>query len=270
FDPETFYFFVLPPIIFYQGYSLKKKNFFQYFQYIFLYGIIGTILQFTIITALSYCIYTTGNSTYASFLLHSYILLALSLRESMVISACFSAADEVATLSLIRESEHPGLSAVLFGEGVFNDAMAILLYKSVDQTYAVRPAEGGGGGGGGLDLPALAGRCAFLLAAGLACGAGVALLVSRILKVIPSMRQSPAKQTAVIMLGGYFSFCALEAFGHSGILSVFFCGFTLSHYAWHSLAPEAKTSTKITFDTLSICAEAYCFACIGISIHSLE
>jgi NhaP-type Na+/H+ or K+/H+ antiporter len=57
--------------------------------------------------------------------------IGLSLHECMLIASVFSAADEVATLSLIKQSEYPKLSAVLFGEGVMNDAISILLFHAV-------------------------------------------------------------------------------------------------------------------------------------------
>jgi hypothetical protein len=49
------------------------------------------------------------------------------------------------------------------------------------------------------------------------------------------------------------------------VLTVFFSGLTMSHYAWHSLSSDSKNSTKITFATLSQIAEAYCFAAVGVS-----
>jgi len=101
-------------------------------------------------------------------------------------------------------------------------------------------------------------------------GVGVGLATSFILKHTPSFLPHPTKQTIMVMLGGYLSFMTCEALGLSGVLSVFFCGITLSHYAWYSLSPKAQISTKITFDTLATIAEAYCFAAVGYSLHSIS
>jgi len=76
-------------------------------------------------------------------------------------------------------------------------------------------------------------------------------------------------QTAIFALGAYMSFCVSDALEYSGVLTVFFSGLTLSHYAYHSLSEDAKKSTKITFATLSQIAEAYCFAAVGVSTHRL-
>ena len=47
---STFFYFVLPPIIFAQGYGLKKRNFFKYFPLIMTFGVIGTFIQFVFMT----------------------------------------------------------------------------------------------------------------------------------------------------------------------------------------------------------------------------
>jgi NhaP-type Na+/H+ or K+/H+ antiporter len=51
---KTFFYFVLPPIIFAQGYGLKKRNFFKYFHFITVFGILGTFLQFAFMTGSLY------------------------------------------------------------------------------------------------------------------------------------------------------------------------------------------------------------------------
>ena len=39
----------------------------------------------------------------------------------------------MAALTLVKEKEYPRLNSVLFGEGIFNDAVSILLFRSVKE-----------------------------------------------------------------------------------------------------------------------------------------
>ncbi|GMH89432.1 hypothetical protein TL16_g11455 [Triparma laevis f. inornata] len=316
----TFFYFVLPPIIFAQGYGLKKRNFFRYIHYISLFGILGTFLQFIFMSA---SLYTGGYVLGITIEKEDGTGSRLSLHEAMIISACLAAADEVAALSLIKSSSHPKLSAILFGEGVVNDAISILLFHSVVTTkrmttddlipdnYVSDLASTGthddddDAGGTSYDDDALLSpsptplsttvspsshhhhikdtilswdiefnkifiNTGKTLVMAVLIGVTSGLIVSRFLKLYPSMKRSPVHQTAIILLGAYLSFCISDAFHYSGVLTVFFSGLTLSHYAWHSLGEKAKESTKITFATISQVAEGYCFAAVGVSLRRFE
>jgi NhaP-type Na+/H+ or K+/H+ antiporter len=54
FDNDVFFYVVLPPIIFSAGLSLKKKMFFRYISLITLFGVMGTVINFSLITAVAY------------------------------------------------------------------------------------------------------------------------------------------------------------------------------------------------------------------------
>lgn len=50
FSGEGFFYFVLPPIIFGAGYTLKRKNFFKNIGYITLFGVIGTLISMVVMS----------------------------------------------------------------------------------------------------------------------------------------------------------------------------------------------------------------------------
>ncbi len=54
FNKEIFFYFLLPSIIFAGGYNLKKKRFFKEFFYINLYGLVGTLVNFSVTYGLTY------------------------------------------------------------------------------------------------------------------------------------------------------------------------------------------------------------------------
>ena len=57
----------------------------------------------------------------------------LTLTEVLILSSVLCATDTVAANSLIKAERFPVLNAVLFGEGILNDAVAIILFGTVSK-----------------------------------------------------------------------------------------------------------------------------------------
>lgn len=51
--------------------------------------------------------------------------------ECFLLASVLCATDTVAALTIVRENQFPTLNSILFGEGVVNDAVAILVYKAI-------------------------------------------------------------------------------------------------------------------------------------------
>eukprot|EP01036_Dinobryon_divergens_P040720 gene40720-53872_t len=93
FDPQLFFFLLLPPIIFEAGYSLKKKEFFANFWTISLFAVGGTIVSTFVVGFLVYLVGLTGLIQMADPL------------EGLLYGALISAVDPVATLSIMGNPE---------------------------------------------------------------------------------------------------------------------------------------------------------------------
>lgn len=162
-------------------------------------------------------------------------LAAAGLQRDDVLLLCsvLSSADEVAALALIKQEQYPKLSAVLFGEGVLNDAVSqsflgtlgrgryttqarshgtnhaieieplqnppqvsILLFRTILEG-AVTGRTGVWAGVG------LLGKALQLLVCSTLVGLAVSLAIARFLKVNTGLLQHPTRQTIIIMLGSY-------------------------------------------------------------------
>lgn len=53
--------------------------------------------------------------------------------ECVVLAAVLCATDTVAALSILKEKEFPQLNAILFGEGIVNDAVSILIFETIQR-----------------------------------------------------------------------------------------------------------------------------------------
>lgn len=77
-----------------------------------------------------------NNDTADSYNTDEGHILTFSLKEILMFSAVISATDSVAALTFIREDTEPKLFALLFGEGVINDAVCIVLYRIIRDFFA--------------------------------------------------------------------------------------------------------------------------------------
>jgi NhaP-type Na+/H+ or K+/H+ antiporter len=126
FDSNLFFYLVLPPVIFSAGYSLKRKNFFKYMDLIAFFGIFGTIANFVLI----------AGGAYAYGRVFSWPgCYRITWSEAMVFSAVLTGSDEVSARSLVRIKDFPRMGALIFGEGVVNDALSIVLFKTFLPMY---------------------------------------------------------------------------------------------------------------------------------------
>lgn len=122
-------------MIFSGGYNLKKRKFFQNFFYISLYGVIGTIVTFGIILGLTFLINYLCNWWNNLELIRRWNNfnenIVLSTALIVKYSATICASDSVAALTMIKPNKYPKLFSIVFGEGMINDAVAIILFKVV-------------------------------------------------------------------------------------------------------------------------------------------
>jgi NhaP-type Na+/H+ or K+/H+ antiporter len=56
FDENFFFYFCLPPIVFASGYNMKRKKFFANIKNILIFGLVGTIVQFTYFSVFTYLV----------------------------------------------------------------------------------------------------------------------------------------------------------------------------------------------------------------------
>ncbi|EMP32574.1 Sodium/hydrogen exchanger 7 [Chelonia mydas] len=121
FDPEVFFNILLPPIIFHAGYSLKKRHFFRNLGSILAYAFLGTAVSCFIIGNLMYGVVKLMK-------LVGQLSDKFYYTDCLFFGAVISATDPVTVLAIFNELHADvDLYALLFGESVLNDAVAIVL-----------------------------------------------------------------------------------------------------------------------------------------------
>uniref|UniRef100_A0A0R3RRQ4 Sodium/hydrogen exchanger n=1 Tax=Elaeophora elaphi TaxID=1147741 RepID=A0A0R3RRQ4_9BILA len=242
FSPEIFFNLLLPPIIFNAGYSLKKRHFFRNIGSILTFAFAGT----TISAVIFGCV----------FVILIYLIFGICYSTEWKLSM----KSLISVLAVFQEMEvESDLYALVFGESVLNDAVAIVLSSSVDNFAA---------SGKSFDLDALIAAVIDFLSVffgSLLLGSVIGCATALITKMT-EIKEFPLLEAALFILLSYLSFLLAEFVELTGIVAVLFCAICQAHYTYNNLSDEARTRTKQFFEEVSFLMESFIFCYIGVSV----
>eukprot|EP01051_Picozoa_sp_SAG22_P015587 SAG22_NODE_2057_length_3067_cov_2.004043_2_plen_373_part_00 len=129
FDTNLFFLLLLPPIIFEAGYNMQRRKFFANIGAICCYAFIGTAVSAVIIAGFVYYAGKLGSFFAATAADDGFNGL-----ESLIFGSLISATDPVTVLAIFGAMKADlNLYSLVFGESVLNDAVAIVLYRTLDE-----------------------------------------------------------------------------------------------------------------------------------------
>ncbi|XP_049597945.1 sodium/hydrogen exchanger 6 isoform X2 [Syngnathus scovelli] len=260
FDPEVFFNILLPPIIFHAGYSLKRRHFFRNIGSILAYAFLGTVISCFIIGLIMY--------GFVSFMkVVGQLGGDFYFTDCLFFGAIVSATDPVTVLAIFNELKvDVDLYALLFGESVLNDAVAIVLSSSI---VAYQPT-----GDNSHSFEAMAMLKSFGIFLGVFSGSfalGVATgVVTALISKFTKLRDFPLLETALFFLMSWSTFLLAEACGFTGVVAVLFCGMTQAHYTYNNLSRDSQDRTKQLFELLNFLAENFIFSYMGLTLFSFQ
>ncbi|XP_070764553.1 sodium/hydrogen exchanger 7 isoform X1 [Enoplosus armatus] len=260
FDPEVFFNILLPPIIFHAGYSLKKRHFFRNLGSIITYAFLGTAISCFVIGNLMYGVVklmqVVGQLTDKFYY-----------TDCLFFGAIISATDPVTVLAIFNELNADGdLYALLFGESVMNDAVAIVLSSSI---VAYQPS---GANTHMFDAAAFfksVGVFLGIFSGSFVMGAATGVVTALVTK-FTKLHCFPLLETALFFLMSWSTFLLAEACGFTGVVAVLFCGITQAHYTYNNLSEESTKRTKQLFEVLHFLAENFIFSYMGLALFTFQ
>ncbi|KAH1023602.1 hypothetical protein HUJ04_012776 [Dendroctonus ponderosae] len=257
FDPEIFFNIILPPIIFHAGYSLKRKYFFRNLGAILTYAIIGTTVSSFIVGILMYgCVQLMPIRLATSF----------TFLDTLYFGALISSTDPLTIIAIFNDlNVDVNLYALVFGESVLNDAVAIVLSGSI-QHYGKRYQLGTGGFEIKAFFQAVGDFCGIFMLS-LLIGAAMGCITALMTKYT-RVRDFPLLESALFVLMSYSTFLIAEASDLTGVVSVLFCGICQAHYTYNNLSEDSRIRTKQIFELLNFLAENFIFSYIGVSMFT--
>eukprot|EP01023_Acetabularia_acetabulum_P063234 TRINITY_DN7920_c0_g1_i1.p1 TRINITY_DN7920_c0_g1~~TRINITY_DN7920_c0_g1_i1.p1 ORF type:complete len:629 (-),score=86.62 TRINITY_DN7920_c0_g1_i1:1644-3530(-) len=242
FDSAQFFTYLLPPIIFYAGLSVQKKQFFRNFFSITGLGVLGTFLSFTFLSLIMIAFSKLSN--------------LITEQDCLALGAIFAATDSVATLQILEQDRMPLLYSLVFGEGVMNDATSVVLLKTV-QFLGERDDSITG-----VQVGSIISKFLYLFVLSLLLGVFCGLLTSYLIKKMTSL--GTQQEISLVALMAYFSYLSGEVLGLSGILTIFFCAIIISQYALKNMSLLGRGCAIQVFKCGSYLAEGVIFIYVGM------
>ena len=245
FKSEYFFWFLLPVIIFESGYSMKRRYFFINMVPICMYAFVGTA-----VTAFVIGIIVWG--------LGQLWLDNLTLVQSLTFGSLISATDTVTIIAIVTHMKvDVNLNAYIFGESALNDAVAIVLYRTVIQ-FQSQPVTF-------FTISFAIGECLVIflgsLLIGVLCGVASALLLKH-----TNLYKHTTLEFVLVVMYAYLSYLLAEVFYLSGIISILFCGIIMAHYTQNNLTEMSRHMMSDFFRVIAFFAENIAMALLGMAI----
>lgn len=184
-----------------------------------------------------------------------WLLPDLGLAAAIAVGAVVSPPDAVAATSIgKRLGLPPRLLTILEGEGLVNDATALVLLRTAVAATA-----------GAFSLWQAASDFAYAVAIAAVIGA----LVGRLALAVRSRLDQPALTTAISFVVPFVAFLPAEAAGASGVLSVVAAGLVTGAGAVRRLSAQDRAAERTNWLTVQLLLENGVFLLMGLQLSTL-
>lgn len=217
---------------------------------------------------------TTGLIAAAFWGLCQLLAIDMPVSWALVFGALISPTDPIAVLAMTKRTDlEPRLQAQLEGEALFNDGVAVVLFKALlayaigqDPQLAQAAAESAGHGGSG-DLLLLAQHAGIEAFGGIALGLVVAVAAVIILYAVNDW----ITETLITIAAATLVYAVALHYGLSGPLGVVAAGLVMgSNWADRALAPAAKHYIPPFWHIVDEGMNAVLFFLVGIKAFALD
>uniref|UniRef100_A0A452U003 Sodium/hydrogen exchanger n=1 Tax=Ursus maritimus TaxID=29073 RepID=A0A452U003_URSMA len=242
------------------SHELNNRHFFRNLGSILAYAFLGTAISCFVIGSIMYGCVTLIKVT-------GQLAGDFYFTDCLLFGAIVSATDPVTVLAIFHELQvDVELYALLFGESVLNDAVAIVLSSS---KVAYQPA---GDNSHTFDVTAMFKSIGIFLgifSGSFAMGAATGVVTSHVTK-FTKLREFQLLETGLFFLMSWSTFLLAEAWGFTGVVAVLFCGITQAHYTYNNLSTESQHRTKQLFELLNFLAENFIFSYMGLTLFTFQ
>eukprot|EP00040_Diaphanoeca_grandis_P022572 m.121687 g.121687 ORF g.121687 m.121687 type:complete len:1082 (-) comp28871_c0_seq4:169-3414(-) len=255
FTKETFFTYLLPAIIFADGYHMKTGLFFKNARTILLHAFIGTAINVFLI---GYTVYAVGHAIDNSF----------RMVDGLLFGSIIAAVDPVAVLAVFnKEHVDQRLEGIVLGESILNDGVSVVLYHVF---VAVAYSES-------LASQSSDSESHFYVFVytiySMLWSVVIAILIGSIFgyfSLVSLKRLHDAEDHMLLPLGlyafAYLSYIAAEFANVSGIFSIMTCAMIINRHGKKSLTPATRSELDNLVQAGAHVSESVLFILMGIQV----
>jgi CPA1 family monovalent cation:H+ antiporter len=240
-SPELILSIFLPPLLFEAAWNLKWSTLKQELTPIILYALFGVGVSIAGIT--------WGLTHFTNF----------SLEAALLVGACLAATDPVSVVALFRElGVDKQLSAVMEGESLFNDGMAVVAF-SVLLGLAMGKAE--------LAVLPVVSQLVMVLGVGL----GMGFLIGFAISYLTQRFDLPLVEQSLTLVAAYGAYLLAEKLGGSGVIATVTTGLILGNFGSRiGMNPRTRVIVSEFWEFLSFFVNSIVFLLIGDQVRFIE
>ena len=218
FNPHVLFEFGLPMILYASGYNMRRRRFFDNINNISMFGILSTVVCFVILSALTWAVFNNDMVYKWSWDKEEekweYKHIHAPHMELFLLCAMLCSSDIIAAVSLVKYRDYPRIFSVLLGEGLWNDAVAVVLAQSCERMVESKESIS----------PTSIGRMVanfFLLSiVSTLIGVFFGMLTGLLTKHARFLTRSSIHETFTLILFGVLSYYIADLLKMSGIISI--------------------------------------------------
>ncbi|XP_030066592.1 sodium/hydrogen exchanger 2-like [Microcaecilia unicolor] len=243
---DTFFLYLLPPIVLDAGYFMPNRPFFENLGTILCYAVVGTLWN----------AFGVGVSLYGICQVEAFGLKDISLLQNLWFGSLIAAVDPVAVLSVFEEIHvNERLHILVLGESLLNDAVTVVLHKLFEifnQMTEIKFA----------DIVAGAGQFFLVVFGGTVIGLGFGVLAALTTRFTKNIR---VIEPLFVFLYSYLSYLTAEMFHFSGIVAIVTCSLSMKYYVEANISQKSHTTIKYFMKMWSSVSETLIFIFLGVS-----
>nr|AEL79514.1 Na+/H+ exchanger isoform 2c [Myoxocephalus octodecemspinosus] len=250
-NSNVFFLYMLPLIVLDNGYFMPTRPFFENIGTVLWYAVVGTLWNSVGI----------GISLFAICQFEVFGVQDINLQENLLFASIISTVDPVAALNVFDDiGVNEQTYIVIFGEGLFNDAVTVVLYNMFTFLAALPVVEA---------TDVMVGTARFFVVAlgGILFGLLFGFVAAFTTRFTHNVRQI---EPLFVFMYSYLAYLVAECFAISSVMALITCAVTMKYYVEENVSQRSCTTIRHVIKMLATISETLIFFFLGVVTITTE